>query len=300
MGTEKWLSYFPARIRLALERFGQKDKICEIRLRRNAPLSLTLFSGNVTIGEDGAPCPVRRGIKVTDEETRETVSLFCEGSVYRYSDTARDGFIVNGDGIRLGICYDKSAVFSPDGTLPDSLNFRIPRFVPGAARDLVRYFCEYGLSSALIVSLPGAGKTTLARDLALSLAGGKVGEPRRVAVIDERRELFPFGLGKESGLCDLISGKPKAEAIEIAVRVLNPEVVLCDEIGSADDAGALLTAQAGGCVFIATAHAATLETVRQKPHLNALVRAGLFETLVVLEREPGSLYASRLTFCRLP
>ena len=297
---EKLLAVFPERLRGALSRFSSRKSVCEIRLRKNAPLSLTLYSGNAAIDKSGNSCGMEEAITATKEEISETVSAFCRGSLYRYLPDLKEGFLVGEGGVRMGIVFDGSEIgFSPYSGSVSSLNFRIPRFVPGAAKEIESFFRSEGIRSTLIVSLPGAGKTTLMRDLALSLSTGKICEPKRVAVIDERGELFPDTLVPK-GLCDLFVGYKKAKGIEIATRLLNPEIILCDEIGTSDDADALLSAQAGGSVFLATAHAASKEAVLAKPNLKKLVEAGLFETLAVLERAPGNTFSSRILFCRLP
>lgn len=298
---QKLLTIFPEQIARALDRFSGKDAVCEIRLRTSLPLSLTTFAGNVMLNEKGESVGPSRGIGVTKEELTEIVSAFCEGSVYRYIESLEEGFLVNQSGVRMGICYEQSSgSFSTAGSEIGSLNFRIPRTVPGAAKELLRFFRQNSLQSTLLISLPGAGKTTLMRDLAISLSRGDLFEAKRIAVIDERKELFPAGCPKGMGLCDLFSGYPKARGIEIATRVLAPEVILCDEIGGNEDTGAILSAQAGGGVLLASAHAASLEGAMAKPHLKRLFDAGVFSVLAILEKEPAKVYRSHLTFCRVP
>lgn len=299
-GFERAVSYLPPRLQAALNAFHDKDSICEIRLRRGLPLSLTSFSGNITIDPEGKPCSLVRAAVATEREISETVTNFCEGSVYRYLTTLREGFLINESGIRLGLCPAGHQVQTQD--LPEgysTISLRIPRQVDGAADGLIRFFRENGLSSTLIISPPGAGKTTLLRDLAVSLASGKTGNAFRVSVIDERRELFPSDQIHGGGLCDIISGIPKARGIEMATRVLSPEVILCDEIGSEGEAESILGAQSGGTYFIATSHGTSLESIKRKPRLNRLLESGIFQTLVILEKEKAETFRSRLTFCRI-
>jgi len=297
---EKALSYLPSRLRLPLEKYSRKEEVCEIRLRKNLPLSLTTFSGNIVLDENGRECAITDSLRAEEAELQEAVTRFCEGSVYRYLDTLGEGFLINSYGIRMGICPEKREALGK--MLPESysgINLRIPRNVPGAAKNLVSFYRESGICSTLIVSPPGAGKTTLLRDLADSLSRGALLHPLRTAVIDERKEIFPLGYSREGGLCDVLSGYSKGKGIEIATRVFAPEVILCDEIGSREDAESILAAQSSGVILIATAHGASLESIERKPHLAALIKSGIFHTLAVLEKEESRIYRSRLLFCRI-
>ena len=81
---------------------------------------------------------------------------------------------------------------------------------------------------------PDSGKTTLLRGVARELAK----QNRAVAVIDERREIFP---SEESAALplDILSGIPKGQAVQMALRTLSPQVILLDELGGMDELYAL-------------------------------------------------------------
>ncbi len=292
---KKHLLYFPKRIKEALEGYEGWDRICEIRLRLGLPLSLTSFDGNILIDEKGRPCKFSRALCCTEKEMTQILSAFCGGSVYRYFDTLKEGYAVDEDGWRLGLCTSKGSTknFLPEK--PDGMNLRIPRNAPYAALPLMKKIAEEGLSSFLILSKPGDGKTTLIRSLATLLSKGEgLSEPIRVAVVDERREIFPKKFTENMGLCDVLSGYEKKEGVEMATRLFTPQVILCDEIGNEEEAKALLSSCSGGCRVIATAHAKDLAEARKIPYLEMLFRSGRFEKAVFIQRKEGKEYKSFL------
>ena len=294
-GIQKHLAYFPRHLREALERFPRWESVCEIRLRDGLPLSLTAFDGNITIDEKGAPCALKDALRSESGELQHILGAFCAGSVYRYFDTLKDGFAVDEDGWRLGICPEKGSVgnFLPERPL--GINLRIPRHCPDAADPLLDILSREGLSSFLILSKPGDGKTTLLRSLAASLSRGKkLSSPLRVAVVDERREIFPKRFTENTGLLDVLSGYEKKEGIEMATRLFAPQVILCDEIGSEEEVGAILSSLSGGCRVIATAHGESQTEAKKIFYLQKLLHSGLFQNTASIRRLPGKTYRSQI------
>ena len=297
---KRHLSLFPARLRKVLEKYDHWDQICEIRLRTNAPLSLTSFKGNVTINEHGRECPLSLGITCMEEELSYFAGAFCGGSVYRYFDRLKDGFAVDEDGWRMGICTlrTKGSIFLPNQIF--GINLRIPRQIPFAAKPILEKMISEGVFSLLLCSAPGEGKTTVLRSLGalLSLGGARV-PPLRVAVVDEREELFPSNMNVKTGLLDVLPAYEKSAGIQQATRLFSPQVILCDEIGSSEEAQAVLNACSGGCTVIASAHAATLSEAKRTPALGGLLESGKFRYAVFLEKLPGETYQSRFQWEKL-
>jgi stage III sporulation protein AA len=294
-GLKKRLSYFPERVRSCLNGFSHWESISEIRMRRDKPLSLTSFRGNLFLDEKGRPCGVKEALYTDQKEIRDFICAFCKGSVYRYFETLKEGFLVDELGYRLGVCPDKNSASSFLPERFEGVNLRIPRVVEGAAKPLLTEFSKKGLFSTLILSPPGAGKTTLLRDLGAALSRGDTGEAYRVAVIDERGELFPDAFSKGVGSLDVLSGYKKAEGIACAVRLFSPQVILCDEIGSVEDARAILGAAGSGCLFFASAHANSPKDVLSRPVIRELMEAGIFTYTATLERIPHEFYRSTLS-----
>ena len=81
---------------------------------------------------------------------------------------------------------------------------------------------------------------------------------------------------------DVLTLYPKAVGTEIAVRTLSPDIVILDEIGSDEEARAMLSAVNTGVSFIAAAHGSSMEEVLRRPNIKRLVNAGAFKKAVVL------------------
>ena len=143
--------------------------------------------------------------------------------------------------------------------------------------------------SWILVGPPGSGKTTLLRQVAYALSE----KGRRVAVVDERCELFPctsrgFALPVPYH-CDVLSDMPKAEGILSAVRSLGPQDVLCDELGGAEDMAAVQQGLGCGVRFVASIHGETREDLQLR--CGALLGKGGFEYAVLLKgnQAPGQI-----------
>ncbi len=280
------LKYLPEKVSRAVRMFaaglnGREAYISEIRLRANAPLSVSYGSRNIYLfGGKSVVC--------NEYEVAETLQKLCEDSVHTYGETLKEGFISLENGYRIGVCgrvgIAGETIKSVYGI--STLSIRIPHPVRNVARKMKLLLARDGrIESALFYAPPNVGKTTLIRDLASLLSGGD--SPRRVALIDTRGELYMKGLFSER-LVDVLHGYPRAKGIEIATRTLSPEVIFCDEIGSAEEARAILGAQNSGVPLIATAHAESKETLFRRPNIRLLYENGIFRYYIGLRRKPES------------
>ncbi len=263
------LACLPPAVRREILRIsaGQGNFLCrlfEIRLRAGRVAALTL---------DGRTLPL--SVIATPEEVRATFRAFCAQSVYAHSESLRDGFLTY-EGFRIGVAgravYDGGRV-SGIGEV-SSLCIRIPHAVRGAgdtAREV--FFRLGGREGILVYSPPGVGKTTLLRDLGLSLSCGHA--PLRVALVDTRGELLDENAPVTCQI-DVLTGYPLALGIEIATRTLAPDVILCDEIGSYAEAEAILTAQGCGVPIVASAHAGGVDELLARPPIRLLHENAVF------------------------
>lgn len=255
----------------------------EVRIRSGAPVCFTL-RGALT------PCtkylPQAKVCAKTDRNAvKECFLSLCRYSVYAYEEELKEGYLTVDGGNRVGV----AGVRGPYGfSTVTSLNLRVSRWItcslpPGvlqALRDLT--------GGILVAGAPGSGKTTVLRSMIEYM--GHTG--RNFSVVDERSEIFGRCAAEaQSALCDVYTQCAKAEAILMAIRTMNPRVILCDELGSTQDAAALEEGIASGVAFVASVHCDSWEGLSQKPQLVRLLRTGAFRTILLLEgaAHPGTI-----------
>ena len=132
-----------------------------------------------------------------------------------------------------------------------------------------------------ILGPSGSGKTTMLRDLCRLL-----GASHRLTLVDERSEIAAVHHGVpqyDVGLhTDVLDGFPRAEGLLTALRVMTPEVLVCDEIGTEADAQAILRIYGCGVPVIASAHGTSWEDLERRPVLRQLLEQGAFRYAAIL------------------
>ena len=275
------LSLFPPRLREAVTALFPTEPPEEIRVRRCRPVSLT--SG----GETLLP-----GVTLNGSETDRLFSDLCFGSSHAFEAEIREGYVPLGDGVRLGIggtfdlTGEGNTVTVKGVRQVETLVLRLPREVPDAALPVFRIWEKKGFrGGVLLYAPPGGGKTTVIRDLS-RLLGGKTCRKRAV-VIDDRREIFQRDFFSDT-VTDFVTGLPKQAGLEIAVRALSPEVLLCDEIG-ASETGEIRRTAGSGVPLIATVHASSFAELKVRPGIGELLSDGVFPTVIGIFRKNGAL-----------
>ena len=242
-----------------------RDTLQELRLRLGLVPELIRSNGNLRLKRP-----------VTAEDLGSIVN-----TASRYSPwaaTAAQGYITAPGGHRIGLC---GQAVVQDGQMTGirqlrSLCIRVARDFHGIARDL-----QYLSGSILLIGPPGSGKTTLLRDLIRLKSDTAKGS---IAVVDERGELFPMGYA--TGFrTDVITGCSKDQGIDRALRVMSPTAIAMDEVTSEGDCGALLKAGWCGVELLATAHASSRADLLARPIYQPLVKSGIFDILVTLQRD---------------
>ena len=251
---------------------SSNSRINEIRIRKNSNLFIT--SGNENI---------KCSLTVDDEMINKTFDMLCSGTLHSHLETIKNGYIILPEGVRVGVA---GRAICENGIIKNvfdvsSLNIRIPYPVYGVSSRIYEAIerNEYYMN-VLIYSLPGAGKTTMIRDLAYKL--GETGN-RRVCVIDNRCEIADERLVKCRNI-DIYSGYPKARAIELATRTMNPQYIVCDEIGTYEEANAMLDLQSAGVPIIASAHSRNIVELMKRSNIKLLHDNGVFDTYIGIRR----------------
>lgn len=258
-----------------------KDKLYEIRLRRNFPVKVN-FEGEVKyLSENGLTGFRTNAIVATEEDISDIIFNVTENSLYAFNDRIVNGFLTTADGVRIGVAGE---CVGNDGKVItvknfSSLNIRIPHNVTGAADKVFKYVCKDDLIlNTLIVSPPFFGKTTILKDLSLKIDKSF---NYSVLLVDERGE-FEKVFGEN---IDKITYSDKKYAFNAGIRSMSPDVIITDELVGEADWQSVKTVALSGVKIIATCHGKSLSDVRRK----SVFIDNVFERYVVLKSDglPG-------------
>lgn len=173
-----------------------------------------------------------------------------------------------------------------------SLNFRIARQIKGCSNKVLRYIINTEnntIYNTIIVSAPGAGKTTILRDAVRKISNGietLAFNGLNIGLIDERGELAAMYKGvaqNDVGMrTDVLANVPKAVGMKMLIRSMAPKVIVADEIGSYEDVEAINQAVCSGIKGIFTAHGSNMEDIMLNPALKELLKTHIFERVIFL------------------
>lgn len=269
----------------------QAKKIQEIRIRVNQPLLLVTPANLFFITPEGGLSTelTNESLFVRRELFERIYKRLTEYSVHSNMNTLTSGFLTMRGGNRVGVCstavYKNESIYSVKNVT--SLNIRVAREYPRCSLPLLNSVCAKAVPSIIIAGRPASGKTTVLRDIALQLSSGYQNKYRKVVIVDERseianmnNELCPNQVGVNT---DVLNGFSKSDGIEIAVRTLSPEVILCDEIGNTAEVEAIKHGFSSGVNFIVSVHAANEKDLYQKPQIRSLLQTHQFQYIVLLQ-----------------
>lgn len=286
---ERATQLLPYALRQGVERLPDWDKAQaeELRLRSGRPL---MVAG--PMGE--RPVPGLENVPLSPVDLSLVLEIASQASAHTVLDRVRNGFVTIQGGHRVGLCG--SGVVK-DGEISNlrqlsSLAIRIAREVTGAGEGILPQLQEGGvLQSTLILSSPGEGKTTLLRDLIRRISDGVELPPLRVGVADERGELAAMYQGMPmtdiGARTDVMDGCPKAPALMMLLRGMNPQVLAADEITAPEDVEALEQAAGCGVTLFCTAHGGSLNDLQRRGLYRRLLEAGIFQRAIFIGRENG-------------
>lgn len=283
---KKVLNYLPNRISCIFKKipYSTAESINEIRLRINRPIAVTSFGENFFVTPGGALTSSSvLGIICTSDDISESFRAVCDYSVHSYQKEIALGYITTEGGNRVGICGTAVGTIQKIETVKhiSGLNFRIAGQVKGCSDEICRRLYDKGLTSVLVMGVPLSGKTTILRDICRIL-----GKKHRISIIDERSEIAAAYHGVPQNdigeFSDVFNGYDKKNGIETAIRVMSPELVVCDEIGGKSDCEAILASVNSGVRFLASVHGREIEEILKREHIKKLIDYGVFEYAVLL------------------
>ena len=264
------LSFLPKRLRTAIE-FQLRDNLMleEIRIRKGKNAYLVLSGVNTLLN-----------VIIKEREMEEIIAALTKNSLYAFRDTVINGYISLENGIRVGIIGRAGSDAGKIIGIYDvsEIAIRLPNKIRIDLNDIRSIITD---NSLIIYSPPGVGKTTLLRSIIRELSSGR--QAKRVSVIDTRSELA-FDIDDENALVSILDAYPKKNGIEIAVRSMNAQVIVSDEIGAIDESYAIIDAQGAGVPMIATCHGSSLKDVLSRSALLYLHRHKIFDYYVGIKR----------------
>ncbi|MBR6874081.1 MAG: stage III sporulation protein AA [Ruminococcus sp.] len=270
----------------AIEALPPKEQrsIQEIRLRRGG------FLGVTALGQEYFVCPggvlkmsPESALRLNDDDIDHTYRTALKNSLHSFENEIRQGFVTAEGGNRVGFCGKAVCSEGSITTVRDisSVNIRVASEILGCADQIYEKIFTGGLRSLMIAGAPASGKTTVLRDLCRQLS-----ERYRIALIDERNELAAVSSGMAQNdvgpRTDIFSGYPKQTAVMTAVRVMSPQIIVCDEAGSEDELPAYEYALNSGVRLILTCHASNMKELRRRPVIGRLIRRKAFDDAVFL------------------
>ncbi len=285
--------------RLPQDEIPELGPLLQIRLGAGRPVELCFPGVSRFLAPSGRLVPEASQAWVPDGNlAHQLLQRAAQGSLYALEQELQHGFLTLPGGHRLGLA---GQVIAHDGGYRlvhvGSVNVRLARAQPGAGLFLLEALAARRLlppfPSLLLAGPPGSGKTTLLRDLIRLASEGVAAhglEGLRVGVVDERSELAACHHGVPrhwlGPRTDVLDGVPKVAGLMQLIRTMDPQVVATDEIGSSEDARAVLEARKAGVIVLATAHAGSLEELAARPGLGPLLAQQAFDVVCLLARRP--------------
>ncbi|WP_461204352.1 stage III sporulation protein AA [Clostridium sp. DL1XJH146] len=288
MGVSDLYYLLPNDLILQIEELEQKEKINEIRIRINKPIQIFIGTREKIIN-----------YSVDEKLINIIFQKISNYSKYSVDEELKQGYITVNGGHRVGICGSCVMEHGSIKTIKkiSSFNIRICREIKGCSKKILPYLFQNGdLMSAIIISPPKCGKTTIIRDLSKNLSDGFMLNQRKVdgvnvSIIDERSEIAgcyngipQLDVGKRT---DVLDNCLKSEGIIMAIRSMSPDVIICDEIGTENDIKSIINATNSGIKLVVTIHGYGIEDLLDRKVFKRMDDYNILKRAFVLSNSNG-------------
>lgn len=268
---------------------NSEQEINEIRFRKDKPIVVLCNTKTYFLSNNGLCGSANQAIITSAELINDIVFMACDYSIYSVNEQLKQGFLMVDGGIRLGVCGE----VVQDGGIKTIKNFtslciRVPHLIKNVSLPIFHHILNNGIiNNTLIISPPGAGKTTMLRDIVYQFSYHNY--PYNIFIADERGEVTCGNKSNylNSNFYDALCFLSKKEAIMMGIRSMSPDVVIVDELGTKDDFLALEYAMTCGVKIIATLHASSINDLKNKEIFSNIADKKMFRRVIVLSKENG-------------
>ena len=251
----------------------------EIRIRLGSPI-VVYGSKHSYLSFDGLTYDLDSAIIAHSKLIDDIIQLVSHNSLYAINDQLIQGYI-SINGIRIGVAGEMVVVGDKIKTLKNitSINIRIPHFIKNCSLPVFNIITANKPFNTLIISPPGAGKTTFLRDYIYQLRQRL--SYLNILVVDERSEITTTAEKMFSGI-DVYRNCTKNYAFTNGIRSMKPDVIITDEISIENDIGAIENALTSGVSVVASIHAKSIEDIKNKKAFQNLLDKKLFDRFIVM------------------
>lgn len=261
------------------------NNIYEIRMRALKPIIIKNMNNEWTISNNFILTnKLSSGYIITKKNLADTIELVTNYSPYAFENDIKNGFITINGGHRIGFCGETVIENGKIKTIRNinALNFRIAHEIKNCSLPIIKFLSQPHLMNTVIISPPGCGKTTLLRDLIRVLS-----DKYTISVIDERSEIGGNYMGiaqNDLGIhTDILDNCPKTEGMLMMLRTMSPQIIAVDEIGTIDDAIAILNIISCGVKILCTAHGKNLDDIKNRDAIKMLISKKIIERYIILD-----------------
>lgn len=288
-GRSGAISVLPSAVRRYMNGINLEEAT-ELRLITGKPFIIRYPDGDYYLTKRSvlSSAPVNT-INITHGMMSELLERITKSSLYSVKEEIRSGYITIEGGHRAGIA---GTAVTENGEVEfirsiSAVNIRLANEIIGAAEGIMDRIVENGIiKNTLIISPPGAGKTTMLRDITRSLSYMGFA----AAVADERCEIAAMCGGRSSfdlgNMTAVMDNCPKDRAMLMLLRSMSPDVIITDEIGTHADIEAIGKIMNSGVAVIASVHGRDTAQIMRRNDIAELVK--MFDLEIVLSKRGGA------------